>query len=200
MKQLTYTLLFIPLSVCILSTQQLQAQPPTERFQYFVDTTFAAHPSAIGIMASVVTADGKVLNYAAGVSDKKTNTKLHPGQPVITASNTKPYVAATILRLVEQKKLDIYDAIGKHLSPATANKLKSEGYNTEAIKIAHLLSHTSGISDFVNDEWFDFIGANKQYHWTRDEQIERAMKVGNPLGAPGDTFKYADVNYLLLLN
>jgi len=36
------------------------------------------------------------------------------------------------------------------------------------------------------------------YYYTRDEQLDLAMRFGEPLGNPEDVFSCADVNYLLL--
>lgn len=182
----------------VLMTEQSGAQTMKRRFQYIVDTFYTAHPAATGIMVSIAGADGKVCNYAAGVSDRMTHARLKSNQPVLLASNTKTYVAAAILKLCEQKKLNLFDSIGQHLSVKTIRDLREEGYATQEINITHLLSHTSGIDDYVNDEYFDFVNTHRQYKWTRQEQITRAMKVGSPLASPGDTFRYADVNYLLL--
>ena len=62
----------------------------------------------------------------------------------------------------------------------------------------HLLSHTSGIYCYWDDTYVDFVNKYPKHRWTRNEQLERAITVGNPLGKPGETFEYADVNYLLL--
>lgn len=187
----------VMLAVLVMEAS-LHAQSITPQLQHIVDTTFAAHPAATGIMVSTITADGKVWNYAVGVSDKVAQSKLKANQPVLLASITKTYISATILRLCEQKKLDITDSIGAYLPVNTVRKLTAAGYKTPEITVAHLLSHTSGINDFVDHDYHDFVNTHKQYRWTRDEQIDRAMKTGKPLGQPGDTFRYADVNYLLL--
>jgi len=178
--------------------QPLFAKDHSRQYRHIVDTTLAAHPGAVGIMACVIFKDGGTWSYAAGVADKTTKTPLKADQPVTTASNTKTYIAAAIFRLQEQGKLNVTDAIGKHLAAPTRNKLAVAGYDVTAIKLRHLLSHTSGIDDYVTEDYFNFIDKNRQHRWTRDEQIDLAMKAGKRLGAPGDTFRYADVNYLLL--
>ncbi len=80
-----------------------------------------------------------------------------PDQPVLIASNVKSYFSAVILRLQEEGKLNLQDPIEKHLSKKTAELFKNDGYDINEIKIKHLLSHISGIVDYVNTDYFDFI-------------------------------------------
>ena len=63
--------------------------------------------------------------------------------------------------------------------------------------VSNLLSHSSGITDYVDDDYFTFIKENPKYQWTRKEQIELAMKLAKPVAA-GTTYAYGDINYLLL--
>lgn len=190
----------ILLSLCFLLSIQAFAQdkPITKQFQHIVDTTSSAHPAATGVMVCVVLPDGKIWTYATGVSDKTTQQKLDANQPVLLASNTKTYVAATILKLQELGKLNIADPIGKYLDTVTVNKLIRSHYRPDQITITHLLSHTGGLNDYANDDYFAFVNEHRQYQWTRTEQVDRAMSITTPLAQPCDTFKYADVDYLLL--
>jgi D-alanyl-D-alanine carboxypeptidase len=176
----------------------LCAQELPEKLRHIVDTTFAAHPAATGMMVGIVHDDGTIWNYAVGVSDKDSKQALTPNQPVLVASNTKTYIAAAILRLVGQKKLALSETVAQRLPQNTLQKLTAAGYDTRKITITHLLSHTSGIADYVDDGYFQFVNENRKHKWSRDEQIERAFKIGKALASPGDTFRYADINYLLL--
>ncbi len=173
------------------------AQENSKAFQRIIDTSFAAHPATNGIIVSVATGNEKIWTYAVGKSQRN-GAILNAEQPLLIASNTKTYVAAAILRLQEQKKLNITDPIANYLTTETRNCLVNDGYDIQKIKISHLLSHTSGIADYVDDGYFDFVNKNKKHRWTRKEQIVRATTVAKPLAAPQDTFQYADINYLLL--
>jgi D-alanyl-D-alanine carboxypeptidase len=96
------------------------------------------------------------------------------------------------------EKLSTDQSIGKLLTKKTRKLFESGGYDLQAIEIKHLLSHTSGIQDYADDDYIDFIDSNKTYRWTRDEQLERTLERGGPLGPPGSTYSYTDANYLLL--
>lgn len=174
----------------------LQAQEIQQQFKKTVDSVFALHPDARGFMVRVEAPDQKISwSYAVGQSGAK---PLSVMQPVLVASNTKPYVAATILKLAEKGRLKIDQPIQKLISSQSENLLSKAGYQTDKITLYHLMSHTSGIRDYVDESYFQFIDEHKDHHWTRDEQIARAANAGQPLALAGDTFKYADVNFVLL--
>ncbi|NRA93082.1 MAG: beta-lactamase family protein [Psychroserpens sp.] len=169
-----------------------------EEFQSIIDSIYKANPQSIGIIAHIESPKNRISwSGSAGYSNKDTQTELLPDEPALIASSIKTYVSATILRLQEEGKLDIENPIENHLSRKTITLFEDDGYKLEEIKIKHLLSHTSGIDDYVNEDYFELIKNNPKYRWTRDEQLKLSVNVGSPLGQPQEVFKYADVNYLL---
>lgn len=181
-----------------LLSKALFAQSYERDIQIMIDSFYKAHPKTVGIMIDIESTSKNISwTYAVGYADKNLNTPINAYQPALTASNTKTYVAAAILKLVEQHKLDIEQPIDRIIDKKTNKKLLKSGYKTNDIKIQNLLSHTSGIADYVNDDYFEFVDKHKKHKWTRNEQIKLATTIGKPLALPGDTFKYADVNYLL---
>jgi len=181
------------LAGCV-STPTLESQ-----FQAVIDSVYAANPQSVGIMAHIESPGNKISwSGASGFSDKEAQTALEADQPALIASNIKTYVSAAILKLAEAKKLSVEDPVQNLLTKKTRGLFKDGGYDLEAIKIKHLLSHTSGIQNFANMDYVEFIDQNKTYRWTRDEQLELTIKTGPPLGEPGTVFNYSDANYLLL--
>lgn len=195
---LTITLLLIN-SCGVKPTKISQEDKTSNTFQSVLDSIYKSNPESIGIMVHVE-APNKNLSWsgAVGVSDKNTKTLLQADQPVLIASNVKTYVSVTILRLIEQDKLNLNQPIEGLLTNATKNLLESDGYNLKEITIAHLMSHTSGISDYANENFLKRIDSIPKHRWTRNEQIKLAVDLYEPLGKAGDTFSYADLNYLLL--
>lgn len=174
------------------------SQKPEEKIKLYVDSIYQKHPNSVGIMVNIQSEEKNFFwNYAIGYSDKN-NNKIDAEQPALIASNTKTYVSAAILKLVENKKLELNQSIENLINKKTKKILLKNGYLKNKITIKNLLSHTSGITDYVNDGYFDFVNLNKNHQWTRDEQIKLAMKSANPSILPNDTFTYADINYLLL--
>lgn len=165
-----------------------------------LDSIYEANPESVGIMVHIECPDKNISwSGAVGHSDKKEKTKVRINQPVLIASNTKTFVAAAILKLAEENQLSVTATIDNYLSERTKSLLKSGGYKVSLIQIAHLLSHTSGINDFLDSpEFKDKIISNPAYKWTRNEQIELGVSRMDKVGNPGEKYKYSDTNYLLL--
>jgi D-alanyl-D-alanine carboxypeptidase len=124
---------------------------------------------------------------------------LDPGATFRIASVTKTFVAAAILRLSEDGRLGLDDPVAAHLSPATLALLRGDGYAVGAMRLRHLLTHTSGLYDYAEDAAFQtFVLTHGRHRWTRAEQLRFAMAHGEPLARPGKQFHYADTGYILL--
>ena len=192
-------------AICLLivnsvaTGQESSSSDIESRLQEKLETSFKVHPDVVGVLVHVEAPNlGLSWSSAVGVSKKDTKNKLLAMQPVLLASNTKPYVSASILRLVEQKKLKLDDGIRIHLTPETTKLFEEDGYDFAKITIRHLLSHSSGICDYVDDDYFQFVADNPQHQWKKIDQLRRSVRIGNPLFKPGTDHKYGDVNYLLL--
>ncbi len=201
-KTVLYFLAFLAVS-CSSKANETNA-PNTTRpinttvYQAVLDAMYQEFPESIGIMAHVESPSAGISwSGSVGYSDDKNKNPLHPKDPALIASCIKTYVSASILKLQEEGKLTIEDPIAKHLTAKTVALFRKDAYAMDSIKIKHLLSHTSGIGDYVNTDYFLKIDNNPTYRWTRDEQLQLATEVTDPLGAPQELFKYADVNYLL---
>ncbi len=136
---------------------------------------------------------------AAGVADRASGARLTPRHTVRLASNTKTFVAVSILRLWEEGRIDLDAPITAYLTAEYASLLESGGYDPGSITIRHLLTHTSGLFDYADSPPYGAaIGANTNRRWTRLEQVRGAMDWGQPYGAPGEVYRYSDTGYVLL--
>lgn len=196
MKNQTY-ITFLGVIILLISNI-CSAQEIELKFQTILDSTYQANKEAVGIMIHVESPNKSISwTSAVGFSKKDTTEKLNKKQPLLIASNTKTYVSASILKLVENGELELNQPIKKLINKITKKLLKKSGYNPNKITIKQLLSHTSGITDYVNDAYFSFVNQNPDHKWTREEQIKLAMKMANPIES-GEKYAYADINYLLL--
>jgi len=186
------------LFLCLIS-HFVVGQSIEKQFQKVLDSVYKKNTDATGIMIHVESPDNHISwTSAVGVSNKDTNALLHKNQTVLIASNTKTYVATAILKLVENKKLQLNQSIRVLLNSEIAEGFSSSGYDLNGITIKHLLSHTSGINDYVTDDYFEFVKENPKYQWTRTEQINKSIQLGKPYAKAGAEFKYGDINYVLL--
>jgi len=184
------------------ATPPARPAPPslTARLQQVLEDFLAANPTAPGVSACVICPRlGLDWSGAAGHPARDSEEPLTPRHTFRIASNTKTYVATSILRLAEQGKLSIDDLLAKHLTEDERTLLASDGYDLNAITLRHVLSHTSGLDEHPADDRFEAtILADPQHQWTREEQVRRCVEWRDPIGAPGERYKYSDTGYVLL--
>jgi CubicO group peptidase (beta-lactamase class C family) len=137
-------------------------------------------------LALAVIKDGKILKAQGyGFADLKLKTSVTTNTVFRIASVSKQFVATAIMMLVEEGKLNLDDPVSKYLD-GTPSEWKQ-------ITIRHLLTHTSGIPDFLNENiWVH------SWLYGFDRGVFEAV-ASRPLHfAPGDEFRYSNSNYQLL--
>jgi D-alanyl-D-alanine carboxypeptidase len=174
------------------------AAHPQARLTRAIDADLVAHPKIPGEAVSV-RGTGLDVEAARGYADVKMKTPLKVDTPFRVASVTKTFVAAAVLRLVEQHQVALDQPIARYLSPNTTALLTRGGYEPGTITVRELLNHTSGLYDYAASRAYDTLNTTDPgRHWTPREQLQFAMDHGHPLAAPGRRYHYADTNYVLL--
>ncbi|MEM7016216.1 MAG: serine hydrolase domain-containing protein [Pseudomonadota bacterium] len=170
-----------------------------QKLQDVLDDFIARHPASPGIVAALDCDEiGLKWRGAAGFTTRERTAPLNADSPFRLASTTKTYVAATILRLIEQGKLGLDDAIDMHLSKDILDILRRD-YAPEKMTIRQLLTHTAGLNDHTLDtNYVELVMADPQHHWTAIEQITLGVDKGSPIGSPGEQYRYSDTGYVLL--
>jgi D-alanyl-D-alanine carboxypeptidase len=136
---------------------------------------------------------------AVGFADPATGEAMTPAHPVRIASNTKTYVAAAVLRLWEEGRIDLDETIATYLPPEFVTALEGDGYPPQAITVRHLLTHTSGLFDHgASGRYAVEIVADPRHRWSRAEQLQLCVETGDPVGEPGAVYSYSDTGYILL--
>lgn len=107
------------------------------------------------------------------------------------ASITKQFTAAAIMQLVEDSVLDLDESVNQYLP---------EAYTTpqwDAVTVHHLLSHTSGITDYaVTRDYYDVVDGFC-LGGTVDGMVREAM--GKNLEfTPGSRYSYSNIGFTLL--
>jgi D-alanyl-D-alanine carboxypeptidase len=166
--------------------------------QKTVDNVARANPEIPSINVTVLSPAHK-LDWTGVTGVEKFGGKPVTGPlPFRIASSTKPFVAATVLSLVQQGKLRIADPISGMVSPGTAALLRGGGHDPDRILLRHLLEHTAGLPDHAQMQAFvDRILKDPKHRWTRAEQVA-LMVEAKPLAAPGEAFSYSDTGYVIL--
>ena len=129
--------------------------------------------------------DDILLDRAYGMADYDKNIPNTTHTVFEIASLTKQFTATAILMLQEKKLLNVQDTLNKYISDYP---------NGDKIKIYNLLTHTSGIPEYL--KIIDLLESGR-YSYTHDELIE--MFKNKQLNFdPGTAYEYSNSNYVLL--
>lgn len=169
-----------------------------DTYQNTLDSFYTMHPEAHGILLHITGPDLSE-SGAFGWADSTAGIRMESNTPFLIASITKMYMSAAILRLTELYPVHLDSSIEPYISTESLALLKSDGYKTDKITLAHLLLNSSGIADYAESDSFQALTQTRPSHsWKRNEQIQMAMRDFDPLNEPGEGFHYSDVNFLLL--
>ncbi|WP_286267126.1 serine hydrolase domain-containing protein [Thalassotalea atypica] len=139
-------------------------------------------------VAVIVTQNGKTLYKSArGLANIELQVPLNTDSIFRLGSITKQFTGAAIMMLAEQGKLSLDDNIHKYVPdfPTEGNE----------VTIKHLLTHTSGIANYTEDEniWKNEL----QTPTTIDKMLERFAK--HPMALKtGEANRYSNTGYVLL--
>ncbi|MER5638527.1 serine hydrolase domain-containing protein [Kitasatospora sp. NPDC002227] len=150
------------------------------------------YPAVVGLVRQ-----GDTVQYAAaGVKDLAGRTPADPKAQFRIGSNTKAFTSTVLLQLEAEGRLSIDDSVAKWL-PGAVN---ANGYDGSKITVRQLLNHTSGLPEYMKDAAFGLnYAGNLQPYQTFAPQalVDLALRQHAPTSAPGQTWSYANTNYVL---
>jgi D-alanyl-D-alanine carboxypeptidase len=132
---------------------------------------------------------------------------LQPDQRYFIASVTKMIVTVVVLQLRQEGKIGLDDPLGRHLPAELIRGLHvTAGVDrTPEITVRHLISNTSGLTDYFfgkdpdGTRSADLLLAGRDEPWPLERVLERVRTL-KPRFPPGQRGKvhYSDTNYALL--
>jgi CubicO group peptidase (beta-lactamase class C family) len=146
------------------------------------------HSSAPGLAVGVVRDRELVYAKGFGVTNLEAGGEITKRTLFHMASVTKPFVATSIVQLLEQKKLTLEDPVVKHLPYF---RMKDERYAT--LTIRQLLTHTSGMPDVEDYHWDE-----PEYDEGALERFVRSLTDRELLFEPGEKFTYSNIGFEIL--
>jgi CubicO group peptidase (beta-lactamase class C family) len=125
-----------------------------------------------------------------GTANLDTGAAVTPQTGFRIASITKQFTAAAILLLAEEGKLSIGDPLAKFLPDFP---------RASEITLRQMLSHTAGLSDYINGQDHNLLVTAQRQDYTADEII-RIIQNRTPLyrAKPGATWLYSNSGFALL--
>jgi D-alanyl-D-alanine carboxypeptidase len=144
---------------------------------------------APGAVLGVRLADGRTAVVAGGETDAGTGRPVDAGYRFRIGSITKTFVAALTVQLAEEGRIDLTDALARHLADAP---------HAEEVTIRQLLDHTSGIADFAAAPAYRMgLLRAPGREWTPQDVLDLVASADLDF-APGEGWAYSNTNYLLL--
>jgi CubicO group peptidase (beta-lactamase class C family) len=151
--------------------------------------SYLSHLATTGAFSgSVLLARGDtvLLSKGYGQADEENNIPNTPQTRFRIGSNTKQFTAMAILLLQERGKLHVQDSVCRYVPDCPSD--------WQPITIHNLLTHTSGIPDYINSPDFPpLIGTP-----ATPEQLVARFKNQPLLFPPGDHWQYSNSGYTLL--
>ena len=165
--------------------QSLYAQPKREK----IDSLFSYYNENGMFNGVVILAENGIISYhkAFGFADFENKIPLDTSSVFAIASVTKPYTATAIMMLKERDKLSYDDKLSKYFPEFPKY--------SEQITIKHLLTHTSGIIDYLSK---GLKLQNKLPFLTNQIVLDSLAAQEKLIFKPGEKFSYSNSNYLLL--
>lgn len=164
--------------------------PPSASLRAVADSVAEAYASSERWHGGLLVASGESVIYrgAVGSADRTTGALNTPEMRYDIYSISKPFTAIVVLQLVESGDLSLDGTLAEYLPDYP-------GPATDRITIHHLLSHTSGVPDYITamlPEYFD-----APPNLARDSLLALIARL--PLEfEPGEGFGYSNTGYVLL--
>jgi len=153
-----------------------------------------------GATAAYALPSGYVAGFATGMADKEVGLVMQPHMLMLSASIGKSYVAAVLSQLADEGLLSFDDPLSKWLGERPwFDRLP----NARQITIAHLLSHSAGVPDWVYAQsFYDYIEKVKDSRSMDDalppEKLISFILDAEPPFPVGQGYSYSDTGFLLL--
>ena len=162
-------------------------EPVTDELAARLQAALSQHDvrSGGGMSATVMTDQG---TWSGTTGKADTVRDLQVADQFAIASITKSVVAAQVMLMVEAGELGLDDPVADHLP-------EDVGIDTNEATLRQLLGHRSGLPDYYEVGPLGTVQDDPERVWTSDELLRLVPTERVP---PGDTFSYAETNYLLL--
>lgn len=130
-----------------------------------------------------------IINLVEGYSNLATKTEIQKNARFDIGSITKTFVAVTSVKLAQAGVFSLDDNLQQWLPAEITDRIP----DSNVITIRQLLSHTSGIVDFLEDEFI----LTMQQPWNELDVLKYVFD--QPLlFVPGTQYNYSNSNYVLM--
>jgi CubicO group peptidase (beta-lactamase class C family) len=155
-----------------------------------IDRLFARPPRSPGYALAIIRDGEFAVRKGYGLADLDDDIGITAETSFHLASLSKQFTGAAIALLILEHRIALTDPVAKYIPEV--------GKYGNGLRIEHLLYMTSGLHEYTEvprrsgDPWATF------YYFTRDEAIRAALGPPHLEFAPGASWAYRNINYMLL--
>lgn len=136
--------------------------------------------------------NGRTVIGSAGVANATTGSALKPDAQMQVGSVTKTVLAAAVLQLVTEGRIELDSALTEVIPDI---QLNNPWHADRPVTVRHLLDHTSGLDDVRL--WHVF-STTAEAHTPLKQTLSRSSKSLKVRTRPGSHFSYSNIGYTLL--
>lgn len=178
-----YSLLLLFVLIIPMRAQETQAEKAVDKL--FREWSSTSSPGC----AVAVIKDGKIIHQKGyGMADLEHDVPIRPSSVFYIGSVSKQFVAACMLLLDEQGKIDLDEDVRTYIP-----EFPDYGYK---ITIRHLIHHTSGVRD--NLTLWNLIGRSHLEEIPEEEIFEMICRQKELNFEPGTRYMYSNSCYFLM--
>jgi CubicO group peptidase (beta-lactamase class C family) len=167
----------------LLSTQQAAAE-----LHEYASRLAEADVFSGGVL--VARGDSVLFHSAYGAASREFGVANRPDTRFIIGSANKMFTAVGILQMLEQGRLTLQDPVQQYLPGVLPEDIEGK------IRIEHLLTHTSGLGDFLFVP--DMIRLARPDFRTIEDYLPQLADVQRRSFEPGTGFQYSNAGFLIL--
>lgn len=142
----------------------------------------------------LVSAPDERIVVSAGLADSKNKAKVTPQTRFYIASSGKMMVAAAILTYVEAGAIALDEPVWPHIKNIEGIERLA---NSRVVTLRQLLNHSSGLAEYLTDDFSNASFADPEKAWRVDEALKFALDE-DASAEPDSAFEYCNTNYVLL--
>ncbi len=166
--------------------------PNHTKYQSVIDDMTSS--GVVGVTMSVYHAQTGMWIGASGKADLHNNVDMQPCNISRVGSTVKMFTATTVLKLVEEGKLNLDDKISSYLQGDVIDKIE----NADKATIRQLLQHSSGIYNYIQNLNFQTASLNDFIReWKPNDLLSYAYNQ-KAYFQPDEDVRYSNTGYVML--
>jgi D-alanyl-D-alanine carboxypeptidase len=166
--------------------------PDNNKYQSLLDGITSS--GVVGITMSVYHPQTGMWVGTSGKADLYNNVDMKPCNISRVGSTVKMFTAVTVLKLIEEGKLNLDDKISSYLQGDVIDKIE----NADKATIRQLLQHSSGIYNYIQNLQFQTASTNDLIKEWKAEDLLKYAYNQKAYFQPDEDIRYSNTNYILL--